>query len=129
MNASNLIPNSARTPEELREIARKGGIASGEARRKKKKFKEDFELLLSLPANSKKSKDVLKNMGIEKDDRLYQMALVVSIYNRALSGDKDSIEFILNLLGENPNPTRDNDPPVFNNSVVIVDDLEYTEDD
>lgn len=30
----NLIPNSDRTPEELREMGRKGGIKSGESRRK-----------------------------------------------------------------------------------------------
>ncbi len=35
-HSENLIPNSARTPEELREITRKGGIASGKARREKK---------------------------------------------------------------------------------------------
>lgn len=35
-NPDKLIPNSKRTPEELREMTRKGGIASGEARRKKK---------------------------------------------------------------------------------------------
>ena len=32
---SNLIPNSERSPEELREMGRKGGIKSGEARRRK----------------------------------------------------------------------------------------------
>ena len=36
MNESNLIPNTERTPEELREMGRKGGIASGKARRRKK---------------------------------------------------------------------------------------------
>lgn len=35
-NPQNLIPNSERTPEELREQTRKGGIASGKARREKK---------------------------------------------------------------------------------------------
>lgn len=30
----NLIPNSERTPEELREMGRKGGIKSGESRRR-----------------------------------------------------------------------------------------------
>lgn len=34
-NPQNLIPNSERSPEELREMGRKGGIASGEARRNK----------------------------------------------------------------------------------------------
>lgn len=129
MAKEDLIPMNERTEEEQKRIATMGGIASGEARRKKKKIKEDFELLLSLPVKSKKTKEILKNMGIEKDDALYQMALVASIYNRALNGDKDSIELILNLIGENPNPTQENDSTVFNNSVVIVDDLEYTEDD
>ena len=36
----NLIPNSERTKEELQEITKKGGIASGVARRKKKLLKE-----------------------------------------------------------------------------------------
>lgn len=34
----NLIPNSERSPEELREMGRKGGIKSGESRRKKKEL-------------------------------------------------------------------------------------------
>lgn len=42
----NLIPNSERTKEELQEITRKGGIASGEARRDKKEMREWLELAL-----------------------------------------------------------------------------------
>lgn len=36
MKRSNLIPNSERSPEELREMGRKGGIKSGESRRRKR---------------------------------------------------------------------------------------------
>ena len=36
MNDENLITQAQRTPEERREIARLGGIASGEAKREKK---------------------------------------------------------------------------------------------
>lgn len=42
----NLIPNKDRTPEELREITRKGGIASGEARRRKADMRRAMEELL-----------------------------------------------------------------------------------
>lgn len=35
MNSNNLVPNNERSPEKLREMGRKGGIASGKARRKK----------------------------------------------------------------------------------------------
>lgn len=42
MNDENLIPNSERTPSELREITRKGGINSGKSRRKKRTMKENL---------------------------------------------------------------------------------------
>lgn len=42
----NLIPQSLRTKEQQKEIARKGGKASGEARRKRKTFKEQFLIML-----------------------------------------------------------------------------------
>lgn len=44
----NLIPNSERSPEELREMGRKGGIASGKARRRKKKVLRDVKLWLEV---------------------------------------------------------------------------------
>lgn len=48
-NEKNLIQNSDRTPEERREIARKGGIASGKARSFRsalnKRFKENPDLI------------------------------------------------------------------------------------
>lgn len=40
---------SSMTPEQRRENGRKGGIASGEAKRKKKAMRERLEILLSLP--------------------------------------------------------------------------------
>ena len=39
-NIENLIPNSERTPEQLRAQTRKGGIKSGEARREKKRMSQ-----------------------------------------------------------------------------------------
>ena len=36
MNSQNLISNNERSPEELREMGRKGGIKSGESRRRKR---------------------------------------------------------------------------------------------
>lgn len=46
MNGSNLIPNTERTPEELREMGRKGGIASGKSRRKKRDLQKLAKMLL-----------------------------------------------------------------------------------
>ena len=46
MNPENIIPNSERTPTERQEIARAGGIASGEARRRNKRGRELLQMLL-----------------------------------------------------------------------------------
>lgn len=46
-NPSKLIPNSQRTPDELREQTRKGGIASGKARREKKLLSQIYGEMLA----------------------------------------------------------------------------------
>lgn len=46
MNDSNLIPNTERSPEELREMGRRGGIASGKARRRKRDLQKLARMLL-----------------------------------------------------------------------------------
>lgn len=46
-NPSKLIPNSQRTPDELREQTRKGGIASGKARREKKRLSTIYGEMLA----------------------------------------------------------------------------------
>lgn len=81
-NEQNLIPNSERTPSELREIAQKGGIASGEARRRRKSLKEELEILLS--------------------DGNVQQRLVTSLLNRATTGDIRAFEVIRDTIGEKP---------------------------
>ena len=47
MNTDNLIPMNKRTKKEQREIAKKGGIASGKIRRKKRDRRKELEELLS----------------------------------------------------------------------------------
>ena len=53
MARDDLIPQNKRTKEEQKEIARKGGIASGEARRAKKKAVEVARLILDEIINTK----------------------------------------------------------------------------
>ncbi len=47
MNESNLIPNAERSPEELREMGRKGGIKSGESRRRKRDLIKMLQVVIS----------------------------------------------------------------------------------
>lgn len=46
MSDCNLIPNHGRSPDELREMGRKGGIASGKARREKSRKRKAARVLL-----------------------------------------------------------------------------------
>lgn len=46
MNEKNLIPNTERSPEELREMGRKDGIASGKSRRRKRDLQKLARMLL-----------------------------------------------------------------------------------
>ena len=66
-NEQNLIPNKNRTPEELREITRKGGIASGEARRKKKQRGDILREIIITQVTNEKMLANLKALGIFKE--------------------------------------------------------------
>lgn len=75
MKQSNLIPNSERSPEELREMGRKGGIKSGESRRWKrdmlkmaKMWAEIFEAEATKEARTKREKtlkDLARRYGLK----------------------------------------------------------------
>ena len=118
---NNLIPQSERTKEEQRKIARKGGIASGKARRRKKLIKEQLELLLSLPLKDENAKRKLKQLGIDADNLDNQMAMIISIWNKALKGDVQAFNTIRDSIGEKPRDVVEN----INNEqrIVIVNDL------
>lgn len=62
MNDNNLIPNSERSPSELREMGRKGGIRSGESRRKNKRLRESAELLAEIIAESDEGKKLIADL-------------------------------------------------------------------
>ena len=51
-NNENLIPFDKRSEREAREFGRKGGKASGEARRKKADFRRTLNLLLTAKIDS-----------------------------------------------------------------------------
>lgn len=82
MNESNLIPTSERSKEEVREIGRKGGIASGKARRERKTLKEELLLLL------------------EKGDTQEKISL--AMIQEALDGNTKAFEVIRDTIGEKP---------------------------
>lgn len=75
MNEQNLIPNSERTPSELREQTRKAGIASGKARLRKKHGRELLRLLLSMPETDEQMLKELQGLGLNPKEVTNEVAM------------------------------------------------------
>ena len=101
-NEKNLIPLSERTKNEQREIAKKGGQASGAARRRKKSLKEAADLYLSLPVTDKRRLNKLKRRDLDPADIDNQMAMVVGLVEAATCGDAKAAKVVLEMLGDDP---------------------------
>ena len=80
VNEQNLKP--VRTKEEARERGRRGGIASGKARRERKTLKEELLALLQ-------SGDTQKNISL-------------AMIQQALNGNTKAFEVIRDTVGEKP---------------------------
>lgn len=101
MNDQNLIPNSQRSPKELREMTRKGGIASGKARREKKTIREAFALLKDLPLDNEKLREQLKKAGVTKEDMTYGAAMAYMTVINGMKGNPSFMRLAFEMLGEN----------------------------
>ena len=99
-NEQNLIPNSQRTPEELREITRKGGIASGKARRHKKTLAQIGDMIGSLGIVSEKSRQQMKEAGICDEDLINDTGMMFQLNLKAQQGDTKAAELLSKLRGQ-----------------------------
>lgn len=98
-NEKNLVPQTERSPSEAREMGRKGGIASGAARRRKKSMKQKMQLLLSLPAAGNDQAE-LAAMGVEPGDMDNEMVLIKALFLSAAEGDTKAFDRIQDVLGK-----------------------------
>lgn len=118
-NKKNLIPNSERTPSELREMCSKGGKKSGEVRRERKAMREQMEMLLKLPPINVQAKQKIKELGIDEKEIDNQMLLMVTIFNKAMKGDIQAVNVVRELIGE-----RIQQAEVQIKQPTFIDDLE-----
>lgn len=100
-NGNNLIPQNKRTKEEQREIARKGGIASGKARREKKTIQK----LLSDYLNEDISKNpklvkLAQQLGLSGQDSIKSLLVISTVMRTIQKGGVIEIEKVAQLLGE-----------------------------
>lgn len=101
---NNLMPiqevNSRRSREEHSEDSRKGGVASGVARRRKKSLKDAADLFLSMEPTDSRVWNAVSMAGIDPEDIDNQMALVVSQSQKAIAGDTKAAKLIVDILGK-----------------------------
>ncbi|QBX08326.1 hypothetical protein [Streptococcus gordonii] len=92
----NLIPVTQRTEQERLEISRKGGKASGEARRKKANLRKTLDKLLTMNVSDERLKKKLEEMGLYADN---QTLLCVVMLEKAIKGNVRAAEWISNIIG------------------------------
>lgn len=103
-NLKNGEPYRFRSGEEAAKAGQKGGIASGEARRRKKAMRDTAKMLLDMqvPKAAKELKQKLAVMGISEEDFTYQTAVMVGVINQAMKGNTKAAAFLRDTVGENP---------------------------
>lgn len=110
MNDGNLKRPSS---DEARELGRRGGIASGAARRRRKALREALDVYISLPVQDKRSLNRLLRAGVDEDDADTQMLIISSLVQRAIDGNVRAAKLIFDLVGYDSAQTldeREDDP-------------------
>ena len=121
MAEKDLVPQSERTKEEQKRIARMGGIASGKARREKKLIRETIETILSMPYKAGDTQ-ALEEMGGIVDangaNLTVQEIICVQMAKKAMKGDTKAAEYLRDTAGQKPTDVVSIlEPP------VIIDDI------
>lgn len=86
-----------RTAREQRDIAKKGGKASGETRRRKADFRKTMNLLLTSEIDSPEWTPVLESLGL---DSTLEAAVNMAMIKEALEGNVKAYMAIKDVLGQ-----------------------------
>ena len=102
-NEENLIPVTELTESEARELSKRGGIASGVARRKKKAMRDTINLALGLRSELTDAEiERYMRFGFADEDIDNQAKIIMGIMKLAAEGDIRAAEFIRDTAGEKP---------------------------
>ena len=91
-----------RTPstDEAREIGRKGGIASGKARREKRDRKQRMAELLDLNMQGAGVDKIKKFFGLKDELTAYETICLSCLMKAMQKGDANALEKLLKIAGE-----------------------------
>ncbi len=104
-----------RTTGELREIASKGGKASGESRKRKADFRRTLNQLLTLKIDSPEWTPLLESLGI---DSTLESAINAAMIKEALSGNVKAYEVIARYSGQTEKTEIDQEEQKLHMEVV-----------
>lgn len=82
------------------EEQKKGGIASGKARRARKTLREIGDMLGGLDIKSEKNKKILRDAGVCEEDMIEDVAMMFQLKSKASKGDTRAIELLAKLRGQ-----------------------------
>lgn len=99
MNDQNLIPTTELTENERRELARKGGIASGEARRRRKQLREDLLVMLDEEVE-------FKTKDGQTVKATVQAGVARKLIKQASEGNLKAIELMAKMTGDLDNKVK-----------------------
>lgn len=88
------------TSAQAAELGRKGGAASGAARRRKKQLKESLSVLLEMDVCGEKAKDELRAVGFDDEKLINLSYLGYSLFKEALNGNIKAFREIRKLSDE-----------------------------
>ena len=108
-NEKNLTPfTSEQSREEAVKNGKKGGVASGAARRRKRAMRQTVNALLGAGLSDGEREFVEKvtprllALGVDVEDATYQDVLLAGIILKAMKGYVRAAEFIRDIAGESP---------------------------
>ena len=102
-NEQNLIPNHERSPSEVRENGKKGGIESGKSRRRKKALRLALKGVMDMPLGelAPELRDGIMIAAKVTDEELTVAdVLIGSIVRTACNGNSQMAKLLLDTIGE-----------------------------
>lgn len=96
-NEQNLRPGEYKLSVEE---AKKGGINSGKARRKRKTLAQIGDMIGSLDIKSEKNRAILRDAGITDEDMINDVGMMFRLNLKAQQGDTRAIELLSKLRGQ-----------------------------
>ena len=106
MNDKNLIPNSERSPSEVRKNGRKGGITSGKVRREHKTYRDMAKAMLSATITDENILNELKAYGLsETDVKAYTL---LGMIKASGNGSHNAFDRLMELIGEKEQNQNEN---------------------